>query len=84
LTLLLEQTEGALKGSLRDDGLGFDVTAKGDGLRYGLESMRDRIERLGGHLAIKTAHGKGTEISFVVPLKERNQPVPAQQRHGGA
>jgi len=73
LTLLLEQTEGALKGSLRDNGLGFDPTVKSNGTSYGLESMRERIEKLGGHLAIETAPGKGTEISFVVPLKNRDE-----------
>jgi signal transduction histidine kinase len=38
---------------------------------FGLKGMRERIEKVGGHLAIETAPGKGTCISIEVPLRAR-------------
>jgi two-component system sensor histidine kinase DegS len=68
LRLSLKQTEEELSGLLRDDGIGFDLTAASEGARYGLESMKERTEKLQGRLLIKTAPGKGTEVTFTVPL----------------
>lgn len=69
LTLSLRQTERALKGSLEDNGVGFDAARDGDGRGYGLQGMRERIEKLEGHFSLKTSPGRGTEISFAVPLE---------------
>lgn len=70
LRVSLRQTEKELKGSLQDNGTGFDpglkLTASGHG--YGLANMEDRIRKLGGTLSIRTGAGKGTEVSFFVPL----------------
>ena len=56
-----------LRLHIADDGSGFDVDG---GLRddaYGLVSMRDRAENLGGTLAIASRPGEGTTIDVVVP-----------------
>jgi signal transduction histidine kinase len=50
-----------------DDGIGFDPTGNFPG-HLGLHSMRERIERLGGTLAVESAPGKGTEISAWMPI----------------
>jgi signal transduction histidine kinase len=50
-----------------DDGIGFDPTGNFPG-HLGLHSMRERIERLGGTLAVKSAPGKGTEIRAWMPI----------------
>jgi signal transduction histidine kinase len=52
-----------------DDGAGFDPGA-GTGGR-GLTGMRERIELLGGSIAVESAPGEGTKISARVPLQGR-------------
>jgi signal transduction histidine kinase len=50
--------------SVTDDGVGFDDAIPEGGL--GLVSMRERIERLGGDLAILSAPGEGTQVRACV------------------
>ncbi len=50
-----------------DDGRGFD-TAQDPGEGFGLQSMRERTERLGGSLSIESTPGKGTKVACVCPL----------------
>jgi PAS domain S-box-containing protein len=59
--------------TVRDDGQGFDpsrISAPSEGL--GLKGMRERIEMLGGQLAIESRDGQGTCLTARVPL-EQNQ-----------
>jgi signal transduction histidine kinase len=54
--------------TIEDDGDGFDVdAAMGTGL--GLISMHERLEALGGGLAIQSAPGSGTLIEVTVPVR---------------
>ncbi len=52
---------------VRDDGVGFAVNGHPAGL--GLANMRDRIESVGGTLAIESVLGEGTCVSGSVPLR---------------
>ncbi len=55
---------------VRDDGRGFDAEMAiplGIG-HYGLTGMRERTERIGGRLTLRSAPGEGTELLIVVPL----------------
>ena len=53
--------------SIKDDGDGFESTgSNGDGL--GLIGMRERLESLGGKLAIQSEPGRGTMIVGDVPI----------------
>jgi signal transduction histidine kinase len=52
-----------------DDGRGFDP-APGPGGGFGLQSMRERLVRLGGHVNVESAPGKGTHVTCVCPLDE--------------
>jgi PAS domain S-box-containing protein len=54
-----------LRLELRDDGEGFKVKARHDG--FGLAGMRERVEQMGGILAISSRHGKGTRITVTLP-----------------
>jgi signal transduction histidine kinase len=47
--------------NVKDDGIGFDLTAPTD--RNGLKNMRQRAERIGGHLTIESAVGQGTSVT---------------------
>jgi signal transduction histidine kinase len=55
-----------LRGLIADDGQGFDPQFTPSSV--GLVGMRERVELLGGSLSVDSAPGKGTRISFVIPL----------------
>jgi signal transduction histidine kinase len=52
--------------SVRDDGVGFDVSA-GKSLAHGLLGMRFRVEAEGGTLALVSAPGQGTLVQALLP-----------------
>lgn len=58
---------------VEDDGVGFDTPSleshwsKAGG--FGLFSIRERLDHVGGHLRVKTEPGHGTRITVVAPLK---------------
>jgi signal transduction histidine kinase len=68
--IALRQTETEIRGSLSDDGVGFDTTEEKKGHGLGLKSMKERIEKLRGELDIKSSPGKGAKVSFVLPLED--------------
>jgi signal transduction histidine kinase len=70
--IALRLTETEIRGSLLDDGVGFgfDNTDANNGHRLGLTSMKERIQKLRGELDIKSSPGKGTNISFVLPIED--------------
>jgi signal transduction histidine kinase len=53
-----------------DDGRGFEPAAASLGRldRFGLVGMRERAERLGGRLEVRSRPGAGTQIEATVPL----------------
>jgi len=51
-----------------DDGHGFDMQLPRSGRHIGLWSMRERVEQLGGQFEVRSASGKGTTVTAVVPL----------------
>ncbi|MBM3469218.1 MAG: GAF domain-containing sensor histidine kinase [Armatimonadetes bacterium] len=66
----LAAEEGRLVVRVSDDGCGFDVGAvqRAAGARFGLETMRERAESIGGTLEITSAPGQGTTVALLVPL----------------
>jgi signal transduction histidine kinase len=60
-----------IKVSVRDDGIGFD-TRRLEGNRsggFGLFSIRERLQYLGGHLEIESKKGEGSRFTIIAPLK---------------
>ena len=70
--ILLEETGAEIRGSLKDDGIGFDAPAARNSDGFGLISMEERIKKLGGELSVETSPGRGTRISFRAPLWREN------------
>ncbi len=70
----LRQRRDALVLVVRDDGAGFDPSEvrqrTAEGASLGLLGMRERVELLGGTLAIESQPGKGTCIAVQLPLAE--------------
>lgn len=69
----LEATDGHLAGEVADDGTGFEEsrvldlsTRPATGL--GIQGMRERAGLLGGTFAVRSRPGRGTVVSFTVPL----------------
>jgi PAS domain S-box-containing protein len=54
-----------LRLELRDDGPGFRVKDRHDGL--GLAGMRERVEQMGGELKVTSMRGKGTKVVVTLP-----------------
>jgi NarL family two-component system sensor histidine kinase LiaS len=50
-----------------DDGRGFDPASPSGG--FGLQSMHERLVRLGGRVTVESTPGKGTRIECVCPLE---------------
>jgi signal transduction histidine kinase len=58
-----------LRVLVRDDGRGIDpeVLRAGRDGHWGLSGMRERAERVGGHLRVWSRPGAGTEVELAVP-----------------
>jgi signal transduction histidine kinase len=59
--------------SIADDGVGF-VPGPGEESQvggFGMKTMRERAEALGGRLQVTSAPGQGTTIEVIIPTRER-------------
>ena len=67
----LEASASTLELCVRDDGQGFDLPARRRSpiASFGLSSMEERVRLVGGHMEIRTAPGKGTELWARFPVK---------------
>ena len=53
---------------IADDGYGFDPAAEAcAGSSYGLRSMEERAQAVGGSLAVTSSPGQGTQVTVMVP-----------------
>jgi signal transduction histidine kinase len=59
--------------TVEDDGRGWDPASlpKADRPHFGLQTMRERAESLGGTLDIDTAPGRGARIAARVPAAKQ-------------
>ncbi len=68
VSILLLRTPAALTAIVEDDGRGFTPGRSGRTDSIGLEGMRERVELIGGTLAVESAPGRGTTIRAELPL----------------
>lgn len=65
--------EDKIKICVEDNGVGFDSRKKRPGLSessgYGLFSIHERLDYLGGSFHIESKLGRGTKVTLVAPLK---------------
>jgi two-component system, NarL family, sensor kinase len=52
-----------------DNGCGFEIISRGAMPSFGLRSMKERAELLGGTVEVKSEKGKGTKIVAKLPLQ---------------
>jgi two-component system nitrate/nitrite sensor histidine kinase NarX len=82
----LSADEGVVTLSVVDDGSGFDPSRLEEALDhgFGLASMRERVEQIGGTLAVHTAPGTGTRVVVQLQQEEmRATHTPDAARAGG-
>lgn len=58
---------------VRDDGCGFDTSTRKDSEagHFGLDGIRNRIERSGGRFEIRSTPGRGTEAAIELPTSKQ-------------
>ena len=62
----VEQLDGTLRVSVRDDGVGGADPARGSGL----VGLMDRVAALGGVMVVESPIGRGTSVHVQLPLGE--------------
>ena len=67
VTIEVDLTDGEARVSVSDDGRGFDPGKAPAG--FGLVTMRERIEEVGGRLEVESAPDLGTRVLALVPVK---------------
>ncbi len=58
--------DGELRAHRSHNGSGVYPEGQHDG--FGLQGMRERVEGMGGQLAIRSTRGAGTAVCLVLPL----------------
>jgi NarL family two-component system sensor histidine kinase LiaS len=69
MAMKLERDGKKAKLSFTDNGVGFDLEEKKQA-SYGLLTMEERINELGGNIQVHTAPGEGTAIEMWLPLED--------------
>ena len=79
-TVAFTVRDGVARLEISDGGVGFDTSAAPDGLEaasvfaaggYGMLSMAERAELVGGTLAVRSAPGEGTTVTVTVDLDDQ-------------
>src|SRR5688500_1752897 len=64
-------SDGAVRLTVSDAGCGFEPAVSGEGtqrpIHFGLFSIRERMEALGGRFELQSVPGKGTRATLVLP-----------------
>ncbi|MBD8499816.1 HAMP domain-containing sensor histidine kinase [Paenibacillus arenosi] len=71
VTLSMQESANRMLLSIADDGVGFDRNNKSSFAgSYGLTTMQERADKLGGHMELISQPGAGTTIRVYIPLFE--------------
>lgn len=68
------RVRGELRVTVEDDGIGFDVSKTGSSDReggFGLFSVRERLDHIGGRVNIVSRPGRGTRVTLIAPVDGR-------------
>lgn len=68
-TVTVEANPGRLRVTVQDDGVGFRPTelARSEFPRFGLATMRERAETIGGVFQLESIPGEGTRVTVELP-----------------
>ncbi len=68
----IPRSDTAVKITVQDNGVGFDtkiLAPAHGGSGFGLFSIRERLDYMGGHIEAESKKGQGSRITLVTPLK---------------
>jgi signal transduction histidine kinase len=72
---MLKKQEKELVIEVRDEGVGFEISATGSLIpgggfssKFGLFSIKERMRALGGSFNIQSAPGQGTTATLLLPI----------------
>ena len=89
VTVALTFRQNILKVTVSDKGVGFNpniLDNPTDKTGFGLMSLRERVQDLGGSIDITSTLGKGTKVTLTFPLNLRNtteeKKLHSHKRHG--
>lgn len=68
IAITIEFSGGSARLRIHDDGAGCDPEAPVPPGHFGLLGMRERVQKLGGTFAFRSAPGTGTTVEVTVPL----------------
>ena len=66
--ICLDESDGAIRMIIEDDGVGFDVATQPGPGHSGLQNMRDRAALLGGSLTIERSDDGWTRVTARLPI----------------
>ncbi len=72
----VREAEDNIRVRVSDDGRGFDSSVESGG--FGLRGMRERLALARGTLEVRSAAGKGTVVTAVLPARHRGEEVEAK------
>ena len=77
IQIKLTYTRDELSSTVTDDGCGFDPAGRKaeGGQHYGIEGMRERVERMGGRIGIVSVPARGTTVSFSIRRTHLQSPA---------
>lgn len=71
VAVMVKEEQAKISCSIEDDGIGFEgleFPSSSDGNGLGLAIIEERVRMLGGNLRVSSQLGRGTKISFFIPL----------------
>ena len=81
-TITLTVAEGRIKGTIEDNGIGFDVEAMSQDptkwQSFGLKGIHERARLVGGTARVESRKGQGTRVLVDIPI------TPEEERRRGA
>ncbi|HEY4752529.1 MAG TPA: GAF domain-containing sensor histidine kinase, partial [Candidatus Limnocylindrales bacterium] len=80
VTVHIDSTGPGARLTIADDGVGFDPSTAARSMEggFGLASMRERVEQIGGRIALHTAPNEGTTVVVELDVEETRVPPSAE------
>jgi len=75
ISVQMNIADANLKVTIDYNGKGIDVSTVYESTGMGIKVIKDRVEMMGGYLEIESRTGKGSQISFQVPVEVSGQAV---------
>jgi len=69
--VVVDYEDGFVRVVVEDDGVGFDPGTSCERDGFGLFSIKERLDHIGGRMEIDSSPGRGTKVVLVAPVSDR-------------